>query len=51
MADQSKNNVDKALEALNLGLEIEPTGTEVEVDKGVAFDPQFELQHVTIHNI
>ena len=31
-------------EALNLGLEIEPTGTEVEVDKGVAFDPQFELQ-------
>jgi len=44
MADQSKNNVDKALEALNLGLEIEPTGTEVEIDKGVAFDPQFELQ-------
>ena len=44
MADQSKNNVDKALEALNLGLELEPTGTEVTVDKGVAFDPQFELQ-------
>ena len=44
MADQNKNNVDKAMEALNLGLELEPTGTEVVLEKEVGFDPEFELQ-------
>jgi len=42
MADQSKNNIDKALEALNLGLDIEPTGVDVEMEKEVEFDPAFE---------
>ena len=45
MADQSKNNIDKALEALNLGLEIEPgNGVDVEIEKEVEFDPAFEIQ-------
>ena len=45
MADQSKNNIDKALEALNLGLDIEPgNGVEVELEKEVEFDPAFEIQ-------
>ena len=44
MADQSKNNIDKALEALNLGLDIEPNGVDVEMEKEVEFDPAFELQ-------
>ena len=45
MADQSKNNIDKALEALNLGLDIEPgTGVDVEMEKEVEFDPSFEIQ-------
>ena len=33
MADQSKNNIDKALEALNLGLDIEPDVVDVEMEK------------------
>ena len=45
MADQSKNNIDKALEALNLGLDIEPgDGVEIEMEKEVEFDPAFEIQ-------
>ena len=45
MADQSKNNIDKALDALNLGLEIEPgNGVEIEMEKEVEFDPSFEIQ-------
>jgi len=45
MADQSKNNIDKALEALNLGLDIEPgNGVDIEMEKEVEFDPAFELQ-------
>jgi len=44
MADQSKNNIDKALEALNLGLDIEPDGVDVEMEKEVEFDPAFEMQ-------
>jgi len=45
LADQSKNNIDKALEALNLGLDIEPgTGVDVEMEKEVEFDPSFEIQ-------
>ena len=45
MADQNKNNIDKALEALNLGLDMEPDGgLEVPVDNTVEFDPEFELQ-------
>ena len=45
MADQSKNNIDKALEALNLGLDIEPgNGVDVEMEKEVEFDPSFEIQ-------
>ena len=45
MADQSKNNIDKALEALNLGLDIESgNGVEVELEKEVEFDPAFEIQ-------
>ena len=45
MADQGKNNIDKALEALNLGLDIEPgNGVDVEMEKEVEFDPSFEIQ-------
>jgi|TARA_R110002126_G_scaffold242402_1_gene385587 hypothetical protein len=45
LADQSKNNIDKALEALNLGLDIEPgDGVEIEMEKEVEFDPAFEIQ-------
>ena len=44
MADQSKNNIDKALEALNLGLDIEPDGVDVTMEKEVEFDPNFEMQ-------
>jgi hypothetical protein len=45
MADQNKNQIDKALEALNLGLDMEPdSGIEVPVDNSVEFDPDFELQ-------
>ncbi len=45
MADQNKNNIDKALEALNLGLDMEPNaGVEVPVENNVEFDPEFELQ-------
>jgi hypothetical protein len=45
LADQSKNNIDKALEALNLGLDIEPgNGVDVEMEKEVEFDPSFEIQ-------
>ena len=32
MADNNKNNIDKALEALTGALEIEPTGEEIEVN-------------------
>ena len=36
MADQNKNNIDKALEALNLGLDMEPNaGVEVPVENNV----------------
>tara|TARA_R100000655_G_scaffold6757_1_gene19030 strand:+ start:6663 stop:9176 length:2514 start_codon:yes stop_codon:yes gene_type:complete len=45
LADQGKNNIDKALEALNLGLDIEPgNGVDVEMEKEVEFDPSFEIQ-------
>jgi len=45
MADQNKNQIDKALEALNLGLDMEPdSGIEVPVENNVEFDPDFELQ-------
>ena len=44
MADQSKNNIDKALEALNLGLDMEPDGVDVTMEKEVEFDPAFEMQ-------
>ena len=45
MADDTKNNVDKALEALTGALEIEPTGEEVQLepDKGVEFESDFEI--------
>jgi len=45
MANESKNNIDKALEALTGALEIEPTGEEVQLepDKTVKFDPEIEL--------
>ena len=44
MADNNKNNIDKALEALTGALEIEPTGEEVILDqKNVAFEPDVEL--------
>ena len=32
MADNNKNNIDKALEALTGALEIEPTGEEIEIN-------------------
>ena len=45
MADDNKNNIDKALEALNLGLDMEPdSGIDVPVENNVEFDPDFELQ-------
>tara|TARA_Y100000591_G_C21501911_1_gene530375 strand:+ start:219 stop:326 length:108 start_codon:yes stop_codon:yes gene_type:complete len=31
MADDNKNNIDKALEALTGALDIEPTGEEIDV--------------------
>jgi hypothetical protein len=44
MADDNKNNIDKALEALTGALELEPTGEEVILDqKNVAFEPDVEL--------
>jgi len=45
MADNRKNNIDKALEALTGALDIEPAGEEVqlELDKSVKFDPDIEL--------
>jgi len=45
MARETKNNIDKALEALTGALEIEPTGEEVQLepDKNVKFDPEVEL--------
>jgi chaperonin GroES len=45
MADNNKNNIDKALEALTGALEIEPTGEEIEVnpEKGVDFESDVEL--------
>jgi hypothetical protein len=45
MADNRKNNIDKALEALTGALDIEPTGEEVQLepDKNVKFDPEVEL--------
>jgi len=45
MARDTKNNIDKALEALTGALEIEPTGEEVQLepDKNVKFDPDIEL--------
>ncbi len=44
MADDNKNNIDKALEALTGALDIEPTGEEIEVTpKGVDFEPDIEL--------
>ena len=44
MADNNKNNIDKALEALTGALELEPTGEEVILDqKNVAFEPDVEL--------
>ena len=45
MADDNKNNIDKALEALTGALEIEPTGEEIEInpEKGVDFESDVEL--------
>ena len=45
MADNNKNNIDKALEALTGALEIEPTGEEIEInpEKGVDFESDVEL--------
>jgi len=44
MADDNKNNIDKALEALTGALDIEPTGEEIDVTpKGVDFEPDIEL--------
>ncbi len=45
MADNNKNNIDKALEALTGALEIEPTGEEIEVnlEKSVDFESDVEL--------
>ena len=45
MAKETKNNIDKALEALTGALEIEPTGEEVQLEpeKNVKFDPDIEL--------
>ena len=45
MADDNKNNIDKALEALTGALEIEPTGEEIEInpEKGVDFESEVEL--------
>jgi len=45
MARETKNNIDKAMEALTGALEIEPTGEEVQLepDKTVKFDPDVEL--------
>jgi len=45
MARDTKNNIDKALEALTGALEIEPTGEEVQLepDKSVKDDPNIEL--------
>ena len=44
MADDNKNNIDKALEALTGALDIEPTGEEIEVTpKGVDFESDIEL--------
>ena len=42
MARETKNNIDKAMEALTGALEIEPTGEEVQLepDKTVKFDPE-----------
>ena len=41
MADNRKNNIDKALEALTGALDIEPAGEEVQLepDKNVKADP------------
>ena len=44
MADDNKNNIDKALEALTGALDIEPTGEEIDVTpKGVEFESDFEI--------
>ena len=45
MARETKNNIDKAMEALTGALEIEPTGEEVQLEpeKNVKFDPEVEL--------
>ena len=45
MADNRKNNIDKALEALTGALDIEPAGEEVQLepDKSVNFEPDIEL--------
>ena len=39
MVDKTKNQIDKALDAVNSALEIEPIGEEVQIDsKGVEFE-------------
>ena len=38
MADNNKNNIDKALEALTGALELEPTCEEVLLDQKYVFD-------------
>jgi hypothetical protein len=45
MANENKNNIDKALEALTGALEIEPTGEEVQLEpeKTVKFEPDIEM--------
>ena len=39
MVDKTKNQIDKAMDAVSAALEIEPIGEEVQIDsKGVEFD-------------
>ena len=43
MADKTKNQIDKALDAVEKALDIEPIGEEIQFEKSVEFDG-FELQ-------
>ena len=38
MADDSKNNIEKALAAIDTALEVEPVGEEIQLDSTVQFD-------------
>jgi hypothetical protein len=38
MVDDSKNNIEKALAAIDTALEVEPVGEEIQLDSTVQFD-------------